>query len=114
MTPVISDLKWLTLLRGQQQFLVSEMAKDPKVAARAAGTIAAELGKQAMDQRLTVTSFIWTMLSQVGIKARLTVPAALSKTVDQLSSTDSASIVTNIEKCVENARHGATVGRSSY
>ncbi|MCR6651284.1 MAG: hypothetical protein NVV73_07235 [Cellvibrionaceae bacterium] len=46
MTPVISDLKWLTLLRGQQQFLVSEMAKDPKVAARAAGTIQLNLASK--------------------------------------------------------------------
>lgn len=101
LTNVISDLMWMTLLRGQQQFLVSEMAKDPKVAARAAGTIAAQLGKQAMDQRLTVTSFIWTILSQVGIKATLTVPAALSKTVEKLSTSDSASIVTNIENALK-------------
>jgi len=101
LTGVISDLMWLTLLRGQQQFLVSEMKKDPKIAARAAGTIAAQIGKQALDQRLTATSFIWTILSQLGIKGALTIPSALSKTVDQLSSTDHADIVINIENALK-------------
>lgn len=97
LTEVVSDMVWLTLLGGQQQFLVSEMAKDPKVAARAAGTIVVQLGKQALDQRLTVTSFIWATLSQVGVKGALTVPVALGKTIDHLSSTEPEAIIDNIE-----------------
>lgn len=102
LTSVVSDLMWLSLLKGQKQFLASEMANDPKVAARAAGTISAQLGKQALDQRLTATSFIWTILSQVGIKGALTIPAALSKTVSKLSSSDPKDIASNIEDALKS------------
>lgn len=97
LTVVLSDVMWLTLLKGQNDFLLASMAHDPKIAARAAGTIVAQIGKTAVDQRLTVSSAIWILLSQLGIKGILTVPAALSKTVDHISSTDPESILVNIE-----------------
>lgn len=102
LTDVISDLMWLSLLKGQQKFLASEMAKDPKVAARAAGTIAAQLGKKALDQRLTISSLIWTILSQLGIKGALTVPTALSKTIETLKATDPESVVNNVEDALRS------------
>ncbi len=55
---VLVGMFWLTLLKGQQEHLIPTMAKDPKMAARAAGTIAAKLGNQALDGRLTAASVI--------------------------------------------------------
>ncbi len=100
LTSVLCDFVWLTLLKGQAKLLGPTMAGDPKVASRAAGTIAAQLGKKALDQRLTVSSIIWTVLSQLGIKGALTVPATLSNTIDLLKSTDPESVLKNIESAL--------------
>lgn len=95
---VLTDMIWVSLLKGQSQYLVPSMLNDPKVAARAAGTIAAQIGKQALDQRLTISSFVWSILLQVGTKASLTVPAAISATVDSFTPSRAEDAVAKIEE----------------
>ncbi len=95
---VLSDLVWMSLLKGQANYLAPTMLNDPKIAARAAGTIVTQISTQALDQRLTISSFIWSILTQVGTKAALTVPAALSKTVESFSPSSPAAAVEKIQE----------------
>jgi hypothetical protein len=94
---VVFDTLWFTLLKGQAQFLLPTMANDPKVASRAAGTIAVQLGRKALDQRLTVSSIIWSALSQLAIKGVLSVPATMSNTINNIKSTDPETVLKNVD-----------------
>lgn len=98
LTSVITDIVWLSLLKGQEQHLLPAMTSDPKIAARAAGTITAQLGKQALDRRLTISSFIWSVLSQLGVKGVMTIPAAISDTVDSFEPTDAATVIAKLDE----------------
>jgi hypothetical protein len=102
LTSVIFDTMWLMGIKGQIQYLPSTMANDPKVAARASGTIVAQLGKKSLEQRLTVTSILWTIISQLAIKGALTIPAAAGKTVNQLTSKEPQDIVNNLEQTLKS------------
>lgn len=97
---VISDMLWVSLLKGQGQHLLPTMANDPKVASRAAGTIVAQLSNQVLNSRLTVSAFIWTIVSQVGTKALLTVPAALSETVNSFQPSSPEAVADKIKELV--------------
>lgn len=95
---VLTDMIWISLLKGQGQHLVPSMLNDPKVAARAAGTIAAQISQQAMDKRLTVSSFIWSILAQVGTKAAMTVPTAISQTIESFTPASPEAAVEKIQE----------------
>ncbi len=86
---VLFDLLWFSLLKGQYTHLFGVMKSDPKVAARAAGTISVQLGRQALDSRLTVTSVLWTLVMQFATKLATSIPAAANATVNQFKDTDS-------------------------
>ncbi len=86
---VLFDLLWFSLLKGQYTHLFGVAASDPKVAARAAGTISVQLGRKALDSRLTVTSVLWTLVMQFAIKLATSIPAAANATVNQFKDTDS-------------------------
>lgn len=85
---VLFDLLWFSLLQGQFQHILPAMGNDPKVASRAAGTIAVQLGQQALDSRLTVTSVLWSMFMQFSIKMTTSIPSAAKSTVDQFKNTN--------------------------
>jgi hypothetical protein len=96
LSSVITDVVWLSLLKGQEQYLIPAMVHDPKIAARAAGTISAQVGKQVLQSRLTISSLIWSTLSQVGIKAVMTIPTAISDTIGSFNTTDTNTVITKI------------------
>lgn len=97
---VISDMLWVSLLKGQTQHLLPTMANDPKVASRAAGTIVTQLSTQALNSRLTVSAFIWTIVSQLGTKALLTMPAAISETANSFQPSTPEAVVEKIKELV--------------
>lgn len=94
---VISDTLWLTLLKGQGDHLLPAMLQDPKSASRAAGTIAVQLDRQALNNRLTVSSIIWTVCSQFGVKSVVKIPDAASRTLKEYDVSSPEALVTTVE-----------------
>jgi len=104
LTSVITDIVLLSLLKGQKQHLLSAMASDPKIAARAAGTISAQIGKQAAQNKLTISSLIWSILSQIGIKATITIPAAISSTIGSFETTKPNEVIDKIDELLHTIK----------
>lgn len=100
---VISDAIWLTLLKGQREHLLPSMIQDPKTAARAAGTVAVQLDRQAMNNRLTASSIIWTLGSQFGAKAVVKIPEAVSRTIKEYDISSPEKLVSTVEKVAGTA-----------
>ncbi len=94
----ISNTLWLTLLKGQGNHLLPATLQDPKAAARAAGTIAVQLDRKAVNNRLTASSIIWTICSQFGVKAVVKIPDAVSRTIEEYDISSPENLVSTVEK----------------
>jgi hypothetical protein len=95
---VISDTIWLSLLRGQGEHLLPATLQDPQSAARAAGTITAQLDRKRINERLTASSIIWTLCSQLGFKAVAKIPEAASRTINEYDISTPEELASTVAK----------------
>jgi hypothetical protein len=93
--------------------MVEAALKDPKIIGRGTGVIAAKLGMQGLNGRISILSAVWTILLTVVTKALASIPGAVKLTADDIKALSPEEKVGMAKKIVEMMRNvGVVVTKS--